>query len=188
MVAAAMMACALSAAGAGATHKKKTSSKVAAKKAPASANLRTASPAAGKRTSRTASRAASKSASQSATKPASKSTTKPYTRRLAASSRRGGKKPAAKQLTTWRNRQMAPTPDRYREIQEAMVAKGYLKPEDVSGGWDQNSMDALKKFQTAQNLDATGKINSLSLIALGLGPKRDTASVKPTADATPTNR
>ena len=83
---------------------------------------------------------------------------------------------------------MVPAPERYQEIQLALASRGYLKPEDVSGGWDQNSMDALKKFQTAQNLDASGKINSLSLIALGLGPKRDTASVKPTADATPTNR
>jgi hypothetical protein len=83
---------------------------------------------------------------------------------------------------------LAPTPERYREIQQAMVAKGYLKPEEVSGGWDQNSIDALKKFQAAQNLEATGKINSLSLIALGLGPKRDTASVKPTSQAEQPNR
>jgi hypothetical protein len=78
---------------------------------------------------------------------------------------------------------LAPTPERYREIQQAMVAKGYLKPDDVSGGWNQNSIDALKSFQAAQNLEATGKINSLSLIALGLGPKRDTAAVKPPAEA-----
>jgi nitrogen fixation/metabolism regulation signal transduction histidine kinase len=34
----------------------------------------------------------------------------------------GGKKTVARR-TTWRNRQLAPTPDRYREIQQAMVAK-----------------------------------------------------------------
>jgi hypothetical protein len=39
-------------------------------------------------------------------------------------------------------------------------------------------VDAMKRFQAAQNLDASGKINSLSLIALGLGPKHDSASVK----------
>ena len=43
-------------------------------------------------------------------------------------------------------------------------------------------MDALKKFQAGQNLDSTGKINSLSLIALGLGPRRETAAPKPPAD------
>lgn len=79
----------------------------------------------------------------------------------------------------WRTRQMAPTPDRYREIQQALVSKGYLKPEDATGVWSQNSTDALKRFQSEQNIESTGKINSLSLIALGLGPRHDTAAVKP---------
>jgi hypothetical protein len=46
-------------------------------------------------------------------------------------------------------------------------------------------MDALKKFQAGQNLDSTGKINSLSLIALGLGPRRETAAPKPPAESPP---
>jgi hypothetical protein len=97
-----------------------------------------------------------------------------------ASSHRGGKKAPVKR-TTWRNRQLAPTPERYREIQGALAAKGYLKPEDANGSWNQASVDALTKFQSEQNLGSTGKINSLSLIALGLGPRHDTAqpSVKP---------
>jgi peptidoglycan hydrolase-like protein with peptidoglycan-binding domain len=74
---------------------------------------------------------------------------------------------------TWRNRQLAPSSDRYREIQQALASKGYLQPEQATGAWDQNSTDALKRYQAEQNLDATGKINSLSLIALGLGPKHD---------------
>jgi hypothetical protein len=37
----------------------------------------------------------------------------------------------------------------------------------------------LKKFQAEQNLETSGKINSLSLIALGLGPKRETAAADP---------
>ena len=83
---------------------------------------------------------------------------------------------------------MAPTPERYKEIQQALVSKGYLKPEDASSGWDQNSVDALKRFQADQNLDSKGKINSLSIIALGLGPKRDTASTKPPAPPPPPDR
>jgi hypothetical protein len=78
--------------------------------------------------------------------------------------------------TVWRSRQLAPTPTRYKEIQQALAAKGYLKPEDATGKWDDSSVEALKKFQSEQNLDVTGKINALSLIALGLGPKHDTAS------------
>ena len=86
----------------------------------------------------------------------------------------GGKKTKAKPVT-WRNRQAAPTPDRYREIQGALAAKGFLKPEDATGTWNQTSADALKKFQGEQNLESSGKINSLSLIALGLGPHHDAA-------------
>ena len=40
-------------------------------------------------------------------------------------------------------------------------------------------MDALKKFQTAQkidNLSGKGRLDSMTLIALGLGPKREPTS------------
>lgn len=84
--------------------------------------------------------------------------------------------------TTWRNRQTVPTPERYREIQNALAARGYLAPEAATGTWDQTSTDALKRFQAEQNLESTGKINSLSLIALGLGPKHDAASLAKPAE------
>ena len=87
------------------------------------------------------------------------------------------KKAAAKKKTTAKKktvagppRQLAPTPDRYREIQQALVDKGYLKSEP-SGVWDDRSAEALKQFQTDQHLSPTGKISALSLINLGLGPK-----------------
>ena len=57
--------------------------------------------------------------------------------------------------------------------------RGYLRSEEASGVWNQASSDALKKFQTEQNIESSGKINSLSLIALGLGPKRDQTPVVP---------
>jgi hypothetical protein len=91
-----------------------------------------------------------------------------------------------------RSYQQAPTADRYREIQQALVSKGYLQGE-ASGQWGADSADALKRFQADQNLMPDGKINSLSLIALGLGPKRLTAksesappaSAPPPSSATP---
>lgn len=70
-----------------------------------------------------------------------------------------------------RSYQQAPTPDRYREIQQALASKGYYKG-DPNGEWGADSSDALKRFQADQSLMPDGKINSLSLIALGLGPKR----------------
>jgi len=94
------------------------------------------------------------------------------------------KKGTRKTASAWRTRQTAPTPDRYREIQSALATKGYLKSDDASGKWDQASVDAMKKFQSDQNIEATGKLNSLSLIALGLGPRRDAgASVVAPASA-----
>ena len=52
------------------------------------------------------------------------------------------------------------------------MSKGYFKTEP-DGNWGPASIDALKHFQHDQNLVEDGKIGSLSLIALGLGPKRE---------------
>jgi Putative peptidoglycan binding domain len=80
-----------------------------------------------------------------------------------------GKKPPPP-AATWRTRQQNPTPDRYKEIQQALVDKGYLKGEP-SGVWDADSVNALARFQGDQKITPTGKINSPSLIGLGLGAK-----------------
>lgn len=77
-----------------------------------------------------------------------------------------------------RNYQAAPTPERYKEIQQALASKGYFKGE-VNGTWGPDSIEALRRFQGEQNLEPDGKIGSLSLIALGLGPKRITAQARP---------
>jgi len=77
-----------------------------------------------------------------------------------------------------RSYQQAPSPERYKEIQQALASKGYLQGE-ATGVWGSDSVDALKRFQTDQNLMPDGKISSLSLIALGLGPKRLTAKSDP---------
>ncbi len=77
-------------------------------------------------------------------------------------------------------RQQAPSSDRYKEIQEALIAKGYLKS-PADGTWNADTADALRRFQADQNLSSTGKVNSLSLIALGLGPKSE-SSPKPLAE------
>jgi len=108
-------------------------------------------------------------AARTAVRPATKTGTRTVASRTA--------RKTAVPRTTWRNRQNTPTPERYKEIQGALVAKGYLQSEQAVGVWGESSTDALKRFQADQNLEATGKINSLSLIALGLGPKHDAAVV-----------
>lgn len=88
-------------------------------------------------------------------------------------------KPQAKKIAPSRKRvaargpqrQTQPTPDRYREIQEALIAKGFLDG-PASGQWDQRSIEGLKKFERSQQLTDDGKLDSMTLIALGLGARR----------------
>ena len=70
------------------------------------------------------------------------------------------------------------------EIQQALASKGYLQGE-TNGVWGTSSIEALKRFQQDQNLEPTGKITSLSLIALGLGPRRDPALNPPNPPPAP---
>jgi hypothetical protein len=93
----------------------------------------------------------------------------PATGKAAKSKVAKGKKAAAP-ASTWRTRQQAPTADRYREIQQALVSKGYLKTEPT-GVWDGDSINAMQRFQTDQKIPPTGKVNAPSLIGLGLGAK-----------------
>jgi len=89
-----------------------------------------------------------------------------------------GKAPRTSTARTRSNYQAAPTPERYKEIQQALASKGYFKGA-VTGEWGTDSVEALRRFQGEQNLDPDGKLGSLSLIALGLGPKRITAQARP---------
>jgi murein L,D-transpeptidase YcbB/YkuD len=73
--------------------------------------------------------------------------------------------------------QQQPTVERYREIQQALADKGYFGG-TPDGNWGPESAEALKRFQREQNLEADGKIGALSLMALGLGPRRGTASAQ----------
>ena len=74
---------------------------------------------------------------------------------------------------------MHPTAERYREIQQALNDRGYQTP--VDGVWGAESIDALKRFQDDQNLVADGKLTSLTIISLGLGPQRNGTLPAPAA-------
>lgn len=64
--------------------------------------------------------------------------------------------------------QKAPTPDRISEIQSALSRDGYYQG-NPNGKWDANTVAAMEKFQSAQGLDPTGKLDAKSLQKLGLG-------------------
>jgi len=89
-------------------------------------------------------------------------------------------KPASKQTATRyrRSTQREPTPERYQEIQQSLADKGYYSG-PVNGAWGPDSVQALKRFQRDQNIGDDGKLGSLSLMALGLGPKRGTSATEP---------
>ena len=126
--------------------------------------------------STTTSKTAAKSATASSSKSASAK--KSSKGKATASTSKGKKKGKS---TTARNRgQQKPEPERIREIQSALAGRGYnVEP---SGVWDARSVEALKKFQAdneINNLTGKGKLDSLTLIALGLGPKHDPPAEKP---------
>jgi len=80
------------------------------------------------------------------------------------------KKTSKKKRTSARRRpsQMAPTPDRISDIQSALARGGYYKGEP-SRKLDPSTIDALQRFQSANGLDANGKLDALTLQKLGLG-------------------
>lgn len=117
-------------------------------------------------------------AKKSATKSTAKSS-KAKSSKGKATKSASGKKTAAKQTASRyrRSTQREPAPERYKEIQQSLAEKGYFAG-PVNGTWGPDSVDALKRFQRDQNIGDDGKLGSLSLIALGLGPKRGTGSAE----------
>lgn len=134
--------------------------------------------------SEAAATATKKKTTSAAKKPAAKSTAAkraPVKKGAPASSRQAASKRRNARKTPPRPRgQQAPAPGRNTEIQQALIDRGFMTG-PPTGTWGPDSADALKRFQLSQNITATGKLDSLSLIALGLGPKRNaTALARPT--------
>jgi hypothetical protein len=86
--------------------------------------------------------------------------------------RHGKLVPVATRVAAAPSYQLHPDPERYQQIQQALAGKGYFKGA-VNGQWGDDSVDALKRFQLDQKLDNDGRLNALTLIGLGLGPKHD---------------
>ena len=87
---------------------------------------------------------------------------------------KAGAKAAAKSKSTTKKPvrqrgQLQPTTERYKEIEQALADRGYLT-EEPTGKWGPASVEALRSFQADNELPATGRLDSLSLIHLGLGP------------------
>src|SRR5579875_1738889 len=61
-----------------------------------------------------------------------------------------------------------PSPERITQIQAALARGGYYKG-DPTGKWDADTIAAVQKFQSSNNIDATGKLDAPTLQKLGLG-------------------
>jgi peptidoglycan hydrolase-like protein with peptidoglycan-binding domain len=101
-------------------------------------------------------------AQTTATKP---KTTTPSAKSTGKSGHRSTKKVSSRKKDKG---QMAPTPERISEIQEALAKDGsYVNP--ANGKWDDSTVGAMKKFQSAHGLNPSGKLDALTLQKLGLG-------------------
>jgi hypothetical protein len=54
--------------------------------------------------------------------------------------------------------------------------------------WDSESADAMKRYQTDEKQDPSGKITAASLIGLGLGPKTASYTPPPAPESLPAPR
>ena len=107
------------------------------------------------------------------------STSRTHSSKASASTKSSAKKKSVHR-TTVPATQRVPEPERIREIQQALADRGYAV--EVTGAWDGSSVEALKKFQNDQNiktLSGAGKIDALTLIALGLGPAHERVAESP---------
>jgi cytoskeletal protein RodZ len=108
------------------------------------------------------------SASHSSTTHSSSASTKSGAKSTTASAR-SGKSSGKKSIRTKKVKgQAAPTPDRINEIQDALAKRGVFTG-TPSGTWDDSTVDAMKRFQAANHLNPTGKLDAPTLQKLGLG-------------------
>jgi peptidoglycan hydrolase-like protein with peptidoglycan-binding domain len=85
-----------------------------------------------------------------------------------SSAKKSHKKKSSRKLSRWERGQKAPTPDRITEIQQALAKDGSFTG-TPNGKWDDSTVEAMKKFQDAHGLNASGKIDAKTLQQLGLG-------------------
>ncbi len=64
--------------------------------------------------------------------------------------------------------QLAPTPERISEIQQALAKNGSFS-DAPNGKWDNSTVDAMKTFQSVHGLNPSGKLDARTLEKLGLG-------------------
>lgn len=95
------------------------------------------------------------------------------------------KTPTHKRRRRWRHHVIlpkAPSAERTQQIQAALERGGYYSG-DPTGKWDGSTQESLRRFQAANGLPPTGKLDALSLQKMGLGS--DVAGVSAPRPVTP---
>jgi peptidoglycan hydrolase-like protein with peptidoglycan-binding domain len=101
--------------------------------------------------------------------PGQSKTAKTATSKSSASATSGKTRKASSKKSRRKERgQQAPTPDRIAEIQAALSKDGSFKG-TPNGKWDDATIEALRNFQTTHGLNASGKLDALTLQKMGLG-------------------
>jgi len=85
-------------------------------------------------------------------------------------------KKSSSSTRTWRYPQKSPSRERYKQIQLALKQRGY-NPGPIDGEWGSKTSAALKRFEKDHDLRADGKLDALTLITLGLGPRRQASEI-----------
>lgn len=153
-----------------------TSRKTTAKRTPAKRSFARSAPA----KKPAAKRAPVRSSAASSKKKTSTAARRGTARRTVSSRRRS----RSRHYT--RVGQQKPQPERILEIEQALAQQGFL-PAPPDSVWDAHSTEAMRRFQAHNHITSDGKLNALSIIALGLGPKRgqSTPSLAAAGPATP---
>jgi peptidoglycan hydrolase-like protein with peptidoglycan-binding domain len=79
---------------------------------------------------------------------------------------------------------MRPEPERIQEIQRALAQAGYSK-EEPNGRWDEQTREAMRRYQADHGFPVTGQPEAKSLMKLGLGPHPLPAEVDSSSAARP---
>ena len=85
-----------------------------------------------------------------------------------SSARKSHKKKSSRRLSRWERGQKVPAPSRITEIQQALAKDGSFSG-TPNGKWDDSTVEAMRKFQDAQGLNPSGKLDAKTLQKLGLG-------------------
>jgi peptidoglycan hydrolase-like protein with peptidoglycan-binding domain len=109
-------------------------------------------------------------AAQSTTSPAKKSPS--HTTSSSAKRKKSSHSSKTKKTSTTKRGQQKIDPQRAREIQQALIREHYLTGEP-SGVWDDQTQQAMQKFQADNGWQDKTTPDSRALIKLGLGPDHD---------------